>query len=138
MEKIRPFQLPQDVDRMASLLEDGFLYPENPAWSAQSDEQENMQDQVKSIKSIWPLMRVLQTFIPLMRDLMLGYIYEEDDKPVGLINFGRQKNIPEWFVGNVTVLPEYRRRGIARKLVEISLKELRERAAEIVTLERYL
>ena len=135
MGHIRPFQLPQDMDTLASLLQDGFKYPENPAWSVQDDEKENMQDQIKSIKSIWPLMRVLQLLVPFIRDVMRGYIYEEDGLSVGLINYGRQKNIPEWYIGNVTVLPEYRRRGIARKLVEAAVQDLQTREAEIATLE---
>lgn len=52
-----------------------------------------------------------------MRDALHGFIYQDDGKPVGMINFTRQGN-DEWLIGSVTVQPTYRRRGIARKLVE--------------------
>ena len=135
MGSIRPFKIPQDLAIMLSLIENGFKYPENPDWNMQDDEKQSMLDSVNSIRSIWPLIRFLQIFVPFLRDLMHGFIYEEDDKPAGLVNFGRQRNIPEWFIGNVTVLPEYRRRGIARRLVEASLTELRKRKARLASLE---
>ena len=135
MENVRPFQIPQDLDNMLQLINDGFQYPENPDWNIQEDEKESMLDSIRSIRRIWPLIQFLQTFVPFLRDIMRGFIYEVDSKPVGLINFGRHKNIPDWFIGNITVLPEYRRRGIARKLVEESLAELRNRHAEIAHLE---
>ncbi len=132
---IRPFQLPGDFDLMTSLVNDGFQYPENPEWSIQADEREGMADQLRSIKVIWPILRLLQLFVPLMRDAMRGFIYVEDDSPAGLINHMRQRNAPEWHIANVTVLPAYRRRGIARKLVEASLVEIRARGGKAAYLE---
>jgi len=135
MNKIRPFQIPQDLDIMLKLIEDGFQYPEKPDWNFQNDEKESMLDSVNSIRRIWPMIQIFKFFVPFLRDIMYGFIYEEDNRPVGLVNFGRQRNVPEWYVGNVTVLPGYRRRGIARKLIEASLEELRNRKAQAVLLE---
>jgi GNAT superfamily N-acetyltransferase len=135
MNNPRPFQLPQDIDTMVTLINEGFQYPENPAWSVQADEREGMADQFNGIKRIWPILRILQFFAPLLRDAMRGFIYEEDGKPAGLINHMRQRNAPEWYIGNVTVLPAYRRRGIARKLVEATLAEIRAREANAAYLE---
>lgn len=135
MGNIRPFQLPQDLETMFSLVEDGFQYPENPSWSIQADERESMLDTYHGARRIWPLIRVLQVFVPLLKDILCGFIYEVEGKPVGLINFFRPRNVPEWQIGNVTVLPEYRRRGIARELVAATLDELRLRKAAIARLE---
>ena len=135
MSKIRPFQIPGDIDIMLKLIEEGFQYPDRPDWNVQDDEKESMLDSIKSIRRIWPMIQFLKIFVPYLRDIMRGFIYEEDGIPVGLINFGRQRNIPEWFIGNVTVLPRYRRRGIARKLVEASLAELIHRRARSAWLE---
>jgi len=135
MSVIRPFRIPDDLDIMLRLIEGGFQYPENPSWSIQDDEKEGMLDSIKTIRRIWPLARILKIFAPFLQDIMHGFIYEEDDKPVGLINFGRQRNTPEWYIGNVTVLPDYRRRGIAKKLIEASLAELRAQKAQLVWLE---
>ena len=135
MSTIRPFRIPDDLDNMLRLIEEGFQYPENPSWNIQDDEKEGMVDMVKTIRRIWPIIRFLKIFAPFLQDFMHGFIYEENDKPVGLINFGRHRNTPEWYIGNVTVLPESRRRGIARKLVEASLTALRTHKATIAALE---
>jgi ribosomal protein S18 acetylase RimI-like enzyme len=129
---IRPFQLPQDIDLMNSLVMEGFKYPE---WSVQEDEVQVMIDRVNGAKRIWPILSVMRTFLPLFRDILCGFIEEEDNKPVGLINYMRQRNAPEWYIANVTVLPAYRRRGIARRLVEATIKELRNRKAEVAFLD---
>jgi ribosomal protein S18 acetylase RimI-like enzyme len=135
MGSIRPFQAPQDFDIMLKLIEEGFQYPENPEWNIQEDEKESLGDGIRSAKSLWPLIRFLQIFAPFLKDLMCGYLYEENNRPAGLVNYGRQKNTPEWFIGNVTVLPEYRRRGIARQLIQATVKELERRNAKLITLE---
>ena len=44
-------------------------------------------------------------------------------------------NTNRWLIGNVAVLPEYRRRGIARRLVEASVTYARERGAASIVLD---
>lgn len=132
---IRPFQLPQDIDIMNSLVMEGFQYPENPAWSVQEDEKQGMIDRINGAKRLWPILRIMQIISPVFRDALCGFVDEEENKPAALINYMRQRDEPEWFIANVTVLPAYRRRGIARKLVEATLDELRKRKARVVFLE---
>ncbi len=133
---LRPFILPKDLDLMNSLVMDGFQYPENPAWSVQEDEKEGMIDRLKGLKRMWPLMRLMQTFSPSLRNIMNGFIFEEAGKPVGLVNYMSPPGRPaEWMIANVTVLPAYRRHGIARQLVNTTLATLRHRKAKFVLLE---
>jgi ribosomal protein S18 acetylase RimI-like enzyme len=132
---IRPFQLPQDIDIMNTLVMEGFQYPENPAWNVQEDEKQGMIDRINGAKRLWPILRIMQIISPVFRDALCGFIDEEENKPAALINYMRQRNVPEWFIANVTVLPAYRRRGIARKLLETTLEELRKRKARVVFLE---
>lgn len=132
---IRPFQLPHDLDLMHSLVMEGFEYPDHPEWSVRPDEKESMADGLQAAKRMWPVLRVLQIFSPVFRDALRGFLYEEDGKPVGLINFMRQRDEPEWYVANVTVLPAHRRKGIARQLVDASIAELRNRQAKTALLE---
>ncbi len=121
---------------MNSLVMDGFQYPENPAWSVQEDEKEGMIDRLKGIKRIWPLMHLMQIFSPSLRDIMRGFIFEEEGKPVGLINYMSPPGRPaEWMIANVTVLPAYRRHGIARALVNATMAILRERKAKFALLQ---
>jgi len=132
---IRPFKLPADLDLLTSLITDGFQYPENPEWSVQEDELQSMVDQLNGVKRIWPIVHFLEFFFPIFSDLFRGYIYEEDRKAVGLINFMRQQKEPAWLIGNVTVLPAFRRRGIARKLVDATIQEISNRNGYVAILD---
>lgn len=132
---IRPFKLPQDIDLMNSLVMEGFQYPENPSWNVQEDEIQGMIDRINGAKRLWPLLSFMRIFVPLFRDILCGFIDEEEGKPAGLINYMRQRNVPEWYIANVTVLPAFRRRGIARRLVDATLRELRIRRAKVAFLD---
>jgi len=85
--KIRPFQLPQDMELMNSLVMDGFQYPNNPEWSLQEDEKQGMIDRINSAKRLWPILRVLRIFSPIFQDILCGFIAEEENQPAGLINY---------------------------------------------------
>ena len=126
---IRPFQLPHDLDTMNALVMEGFEYPENPDWSVHADEKESMIDRVQGAKRMWPILWFMQRVSPIFKDIMRGFIAEEAGKPVGLINYMRQQDEPEWYIANVTVLPSHRRRGLARGLVNAVLDDLRKRQA---------
>lgn len=132
---IRAFALPGDIPLMEAIIPPSFEYPENPTWSIQGDEAESMVEAFKGMRRLWPLIRVMQVFSPPLRDIMRGYVWEEDGQAVGLTNVLRGGNTDQWLIGNVSVLPEYRRRGIARKLVEASVNYARERGASQITLE---
>jgi len=90
---------------MNSLVVEGFQYPENPSWNVQEDEIQGMVDRIQGAKRIWPVLSILRIFVPLLRDILCGFIDEEEGQPAGLINYMRQRNTPEWYIGNVTVLP---------------------------------
>jgi len=66
---------------------------------------------------------------------MRGFIAEQDGKPVGVMNHMRHNKEPEWFLANATVLPAYRRKGIARGLMTAILDDLRKRGAHTVRLD---
>ncbi|MBN2304857.1 MAG: GNAT family N-acetyltransferase [Anaerolineae bacterium] len=132
---LRPFKLPTDIDIMLDLIPRTFNYPENPEWNVQDDEMESMIDSMRGARRLWPVIRLVQLVAPPMRDIMRGYVWEEDDQPVGLTNVLRQGATDLWYIGNVSVLPEYRRRGIARKLVQASVDYARERKAKSITLD---
>lgn len=132
---LRAFKMPDDIPTLLALLPPSFQYPENPDWNFASDELEEMMDTLKTVKSLWPLLSVVMVFIPKMRDIMLGYLWEEDGKAVGVCNTGREGMGDTWFVGNVGVLPEHRRKGIARKVVEACVALAREKGAKTIVLD---
>jgi mycothiol synthase len=62
------------------------------------------------------------------------FITECKEEPVGLVNAYVDKNREEkkGFIRDLGVIPNFRRRGIGRKLVETSIKSLKERSMEKV------
>jgi GNAT superfamily N-acetyltransferase len=132
---LRPFKLPADLDVLVELIPPSFQYPENDAWSIRQDEIEGMIDSLRGIRRIWPIVRLLQALHPPLRDALHGFIWEEEGQPVGLTNVIRMGSTDRWLIGNVAVLPDYRRRGIARRLVEACLAYARERGGTSVVLD---
>lgn len=132
---LREFVLPADFKTMLDLLPRSFQYPENPEWNFDQDELESMMDSLSGIRRLWPLVRLIQMVTPSLRDVMRGFVWEEDGKPVGLTNVMRMGTTDRWMIANVSVLPEYRRRGIARKLVEASASLARQRGAKSIVLD---
>jgi ribosomal protein S18 acetylase RimI-like enzyme len=132
---LRPFRLPADLSLMAKLLPAAFQYPENPDWSLQTDEVEGILRLVKSARRLWPLLSLLMKISPEARDALNGCVWEEDGQPVGMVNISRDGSTDDWLIGNVAVLPRYRRRGIARALVEAAISLARQHHAQGVLLD---
>lgn len=132
----RPLNIPTDLAIMPDLILRSFQYPENPAWSLDADEAKSLAEQMKFIRRVWPLIRVLGVFVKAARNPLDGMIWEENGSPAGLINvIPRGLDHKTWLIGNVSVLPEFRRRGIARKLVEAAIAHAKANAAETVILD---
>ncbi len=132
---IRAIKFPSDIDALIDLTVETFQYPENEAWSVQADDEESITDTFKSLKTLWPLFRLIGFFSPKIRNILNGFFWEEDGKPVGMIVMQRQNDTSTWMIGNVGVLPEFRRRGIARKLVVACLDFIRSNGGEIALLD---
>ena len=132
---IREMQLPADLISLGDMLMDSFQYPENPAWSVQSDEQEAFAASIKNLARLWPLIRFVQLFSAPTRDILRGCVWEENGRIVGCTLVQRRGSTKVWIVGTVGVLPEYRRRGIARKLVERGIGIIREQGGEKAILD---
>lgn len=132
---LRPFRLPADLPLMAKLLPAAFQYPENPEWSLQTDELEGALRMVNTARRMWPLFALLQKISPETRDVLHGCVWEEDGHPVGMVNISREGSSDDWVIANVGVLPAYRRRGIARKVVEAAVELAREHDGKYVLLD---
>ena len=84
---MRPIKLPNDLLPLAEMLVDTFQYPENEAWSVQSDEQEQLVEGMRNLSRMWPLIRLIQLLSPPLRDLLRGYVWEENGLLVVLGDF---------------------------------------------------
>jgi ribosomal protein S18 acetylase RimI-like enzyme len=122
-------QLPRDLTQIGEMIGDAFQYPENPEWSVQEDEKEHLANAVKSLRRLWPLFRLMQAVSPPLRDLFRGYVAVDGGRIVGLTLVQRRGTTNIWIVGTVGVLPDYRRRGLAREGLEKSLDLMRQHGA---------
>jgi len=129
MTTLRLLRFPNDFAPIGEMICEAFQYPENPEWSVQTDEKEQIAHAITTLRRLWPLFRVMQIVSPSLRDFFRGYVAVEDDRIVGLTLLQRRGTTNAWVVGTVGVLPEYRRRGLARAGLEKSLDLMRERGA---------
>ncbi len=132
---LRPFRLPADLRLMMEILPQSFQYPENPEWSLQDDELQSFLSMANTARRLWPIFSVLWKISPSLSDVLHGFIWEENAKPVGIVNISREGTSDDWLISNVAVLPAYRRRGIARKLVEAAVDLAHEHHAKHVLLD---
>lgn len=132
---IRPFRLPGDFNTLMEVLPLAFQYPDHPEWGVQQDDMENMRDGMKMAKRLWPVLNILGFLAPDLREILAGFVWEEDGKVIGLANVSRQSRAPRGYIANVAVLPEHRRKGIARKLVEACVEHARKRGDKSVALD---
>ncbi len=132
---IRDLSFPQDLDEMADMLAESFQYPENPEWSVQEDEREALVSTLHSLKRSWWMIKIGQLFIPAMRELLPGLVWQEDGRIAGLVMVQRRGSSDQWMVGTVATHPAYRRRGIARKLVEAGVEFMRAKGARRADLD---
>lgn len=132
---LRPLKLPADFPMLGELLVDSFHYPENEEWNAQQDELEALSEMVTNLKRMWPLVTLIQLVSPPLRDIMRGYVWEVEDKPVGVVLIQRRGTTDKWLIGTLAVLPEFRRRGIARKLMSAGIEKIREMGAPMIFLD---
>ncbi len=131
---VRSIHLPGDLVPFADMLIETFQYPENPEWSVQEDEQEDISRELRSLRRLWPAVRVAQLLSPPLRDLFRGFVWEEDRRMGAVVVAQRRGATKMWTIGAVGVLPEFRRRGLARKLLTTTLDDVRERGGTHVIL----
>lgn len=115
---ILPFDPSRDLSAVARLLEEAFR-EENAMRFSQV-----------------PLMRELGIFAwmlnysPAFPENISGFVWAEDGKIVGNLTLTRDEGWTDrYFISNVAVQREYRRRGIARQLMRAALDELRAHSA---------
>jgi ribosomal protein S18 acetylase RimI-like enzyme len=132
---MREFVLPGDIPTLIRVLPAAFQYPENDEWNMQTDEVTSMVDSLRALRVMWPLFFLIRLVYPPARDIMRGYVWEEDGQAVGMVNIVRMGASDTWLIGNVAVLPDYRRRGIARRLVQAAIDMAWQRDADSIILD---
>lgn len=92
----------------------------------------NLVERLRQLATMAPLIGIAESIAPLLD----GYVWFEDDQLVGNVTLNRDARVPGgWTMSNVAVLPEYRGRGIAGRLVDAALAHLAEVGARCVLLQ---
>ncbi|MFN2144209.1 MAG: GNAT family N-acetyltransferase [Anaerolineales bacterium] len=132
---LRDLSLPADLEELGPMLAESFQYPENPDWGVQDDERESLIEDINSLRRWWWMINIAQLFSKKMRGILPGKVWIEDGKIAGAVLYQRRGSSDNWLIGTVATHPDYRRRGIAHKLVKASLEDIQSKNAKTVVLD---
>jgi ribosomal protein S18 acetylase RimI-like enzyme len=125
----RPFDLGRDLEGVARLLEVAFAEEARRPGPP-------VQEELRNLRGLAPFLRFASLFSAEIEDAFAGYVWEVNGQIVGNVTVGTYQGDRRcWIIGNVGVLPAYRRQGIARRLTEAAIARARARGAEIVLLD---
>lgn len=120
----RPINLRKDVPQILALLNVAF-----------EDARESNANRALNSTSLaqkpWFLMRLQQ----LSSGLVPGFVWEESGTIVGNVSLLTTKIRGRYLVANVAVHPDFRRQGIARRLMEAALQSIKELGGREVFLQ---
>ncbi|MCB9139861.1 MAG: GNAT family N-acetyltransferase [Caldilineaceae bacterium] len=128
---IRPFDITRDLLPVANLIADAFAAELDSRGMAALREMR--------------LMGHMGAFLKLfyhapgdVRNLLHGYVWVEDGRIIGNVTLQRaDRHGSRWQIANVAVMPEYRGRGIARRLMERTLEHITDVGARWAVLQVY-
>lgn len=122
---IRPFNPARDLRQVGLLLEEAFRQDLGAlhAWS-----------RIPFLRDVGALM-MSSAFMPMPTESLRGFVYEEGGRILGNVTLtldeGRERR---WMISNVAVAEKFRRRGIARQLMDAAIQEAKERNAKWIIL----
>lgn len=132
---IRQLKLPDDLLRITEIAAETWNYPDHPEWNVQPDEEESLADSMENYKRIWPFIRAIQFFSPGLRDFVHGHVWEQDGRIAGFTQIFRRGSTDTWYISAVGVHPDFRRHGIAQRLVESAIDFVRQRKGKRLLLD---
>ncbi len=128
-EKIRPFNINQDITPMINLVEVAFA-GELERWGS------NFREQMMMAQKMVPVINLLKRFFDAFQHTFDGFVWEEDGQVVSLVTIGKTGlDKTRWQIGNVATYPDYRRQGLARKLVTRAMQHASAHGAQACILE---
>ncbi len=119
----RPFNPARDLSAVARLLEEAFR-PEHTF-------------PLSDLPVLREIGIVLWTmsYAPVFPESVSGFVWLEEGRIVGNVTLSQDEGrLDRYLVSNVAVKPEYRRQGIARALMQVTLDHVRERGGRSVLL----
>jgi len=126
---IRSLDIRKDLDVLAELVAIAFA---DDATTLGND----FHAEIRMIKKVVPILMILQRLSESFRHTFDGFVAEDQAKFIALVVTGRVRGKSKrWEIGNVATHPDYRRRGLARQLVDRAIEHAKEHGAEMCLLE---
>lgn len=130
--RMQQTRLPRDLNQIADLVEMCFGSRLDTSGRAAIRE-------MKAMARLGPLLWALLPLEWAGMGLGRGYVWRVDNRVVGNVSLYRGGRHPAlgmgWLIANVAVHPDYRRRGIARQLMDSALRMVRRLAGDWVALQ---
>jgi len=128
--RLRPLDLRRDFEELGRLIEIAFA----------EDLQRTgvpLREELNIGRRLLPWIGLLGRLSSSVRELMSGYVWEDQGKIVGLVMLqpeGLGSERRKWVINTVATHPDYRGRGIARRLMSSALEHIRKRGGELAAL----
>jgi ribosomal protein S18 acetylase RimI-like enzyme len=129
--QLRPLDLRRDFEGISKLVETAF---------AEDLQRTGLQfrEELKVFRRLVPWALLLGRFNKFFRELLGGYVWEDHGQIVGSVVMQPRGPVRrKWNISAVATHPDYRRRGIARRLMEAAIEHIRERGGELALLAVY-
>jgi len=126
---LRPMEPSHDLAGVARLIQTSFADELDRAGRAALREMRNM-------SRLGPLLWWLDRMSIDFNEYLSGFVWVEGGQIVGNVTVSRAApGSQRWIISNVAVAEPYRRRGIARALVDAAIELIREWNGQVVTLQ---
>jgi ribosomal protein S18 acetylase RimI-like enzyme len=127
---IRPIHLERDIQPVADLVEACFADAMDAEGRAYL---QNIRSAGRSVSSLY-----LSSLVPETTNIpFCGFVWEEDGRILGNVTliYAKRNQQRLYFIANVSVHPDHRGRGIAKKLTERALRHVKEHQGSHVMLQ---
>ncbi len=127
--KLRPLEIARDLDGFGNLVEIAFT-------GELVRRGVDIHQELNAVRRLVPIIKLLGWLSADFRHLVDGYVWEDDGKIVGstlVQRMGHDKT--RWYIAAVAVHPDYRRHGIARRLIEAAIAHARTNGATACILD---
>lgn len=127
--EIRQLDIRRDLDGLSELLQTAF----SGDLAARGSD---LREELGQLRRLIPLVALLGRLSPSFRHVFDGFVWEDRGRIVASVMVKPQGNdMTRWYIDGVATHADYRRQGLARRLVTQAMEHARAHGAEVCTLD---